>query len=514
MTTEITHSNNVIRVLSFSFDGCLFNLPFLNDTRLARDIVKSNQHLLSQIKKERDNYSETRVYIGSHRQSMLIDYLYSGADQGNKGSCFGRIQEIATALKANFDPFLLADIFEKLPDGKSYYTALKQLDKNNTYYDNGAQHNNTSNKQCNYQDKNKVIIVYAQVHKTAVENPGKKIVYDFYDGKQEILQVLNSFFSGNKNLIPSNVTLKLHQYGGNKIDKLDNLRPRFIGRLQGAGYIDRQYRKTVDTMVSSCKKNANFIDVTTGLDKTCFQQSLFTHLYLDAIEMASKEGNKPKKAYLAKQGLAVLDNLNYFQEKKKYSSEKLTHFIRETHAIIENPEEQQITQYKSFLSELNWERSAVKAVGFGALALLGASIATISATVAIASFGFLTPLSSLGIAIGTTLVVQSLSIITTLFGAGMFAVGAVFSYRAGQDLHLHSQMVDIAVKATAYAAMSKHGNTEERKDFLGDNSLDDSIWSNGSVSSPRKFDSSDVEVERTEQVPKDLDFSPIARNIT
>ena len=222
-----------IRVLSFDFDGCLFNINYIM-ARDNKDVIKYNEVLLKTISNDHHLYSKTITLVGSNRQSKTIDLCNSP----HKGSCFPAIKTISTHLKAELDSFLLADIHGDLPDGTSFDRAIDQ-----TYM---GPHTDW------WFDEHKVTILYAQMHRIATANPGEEIEFDFYDDRSDILLTLAEFYKAHPSLIPANVTLCLHQYAGQA--------PQHIHSIQGTGMIDGNYKETVKEMWAIARKGAKIPD--------------------------------------------------------------------------------------------------------------------------------------------------------------------------------------------------------------------------------------------------------------
>lgn len=228
------------RVLSFDFDGCLFNRDYI----FAKDkkVIEHNQAFLDKIKDENKNEDKGQYYdkvvclIGSNRQSKEFDdhnryVILMGHGLVDKGSCFPAIKEVSEYLGATLDPMLLADIFADLPDGEAY--------RRTTTPDYKGEHPRT------YFDASKVALLYAQIHKAAMDDPTAEIIFDFYDDKREILDGLIQFFKKYPELMPRNVTLGLNLYDGGEGGAL-------IEEFQGTGFIDSHYRQTVKDIINYC----------------------------------------------------------------------------------------------------------------------------------------------------------------------------------------------------------------------------------------------------------------------
>lgn len=218
-----------IRVLSFDFDGCLFHSNYIFSEQ--KDVVKSNHAFLNKIKEENKEFTKAYTFVGSNRQSFAIDIINSRS----KGSCFPAVKQVSDFLGTTLDTMLLADIYGDLPDGTSYARATNQ---------------NNQEKHSEWLfDETKATILYAQMHKIANENPNEEIVFDFYDDRGigaikpvDILEHLHNFYEKNQYLIPSNVTLRLHQYAGAEVTP--------IAQIKGTGFIDQNYRQTVKDLAA------------------------------------------------------------------------------------------------------------------------------------------------------------------------------------------------------------------------------------------------------------------------
>jgi hypothetical protein len=216
-----------IRVLSFDFDGCLFNLRYIDSEN--KDVITYNQPFLDSLKKENNKYTQSFAFIGSNRQSKEVDDM--NARPANKGSCFPAIQKVARYLGIKLDTFLLADIYGDLADGVSFAKAIeKPLDNLHASWTF---------------DETKATILYAQMHKMACAFPNEPIEFEFYDDRDDILNELQNFYSKHHHLIPENITLKLIQYAGNA--------PQNRATIKGTGFIDGNYRQTVKDMAEQAE---------------------------------------------------------------------------------------------------------------------------------------------------------------------------------------------------------------------------------------------------------------------
>jgi hypothetical protein len=225
-----------IGVFSFDMDYCLFNQSYCDDTDENKSVIAHNQNFLQTLKtKIKEDFLLSYTFLGSNRQSYARDYRnlpYSGR------SCFPEIREISRYLGTIFDPFLLADIFEGVFNGDSYQKALQAAIEK-------REPNETDHK--SWVDKNKVILIYAQIHKIANRHLHQEIQFHFYDDNPEILEKLRKFYQKNQDLIPHNLNLTLYQYAGDDI--------KHIVSIQGSGIIDKSYRLTIRNMLTQVNES-------------------------------------------------------------------------------------------------------------------------------------------------------------------------------------------------------------------------------------------------------------------
>ncbi|QEY52381.1 hypothetical protein [Legionella longbeachae] len=233
-----------IRITSFDFDGCLFHRNYANSEN--KDVIASNKIFLDTIKQENQNFTQTIAFIGSNRQSLNVDM----ANSFGKGSCFPAIKKVSDYLGCTFDPFILADIYGDLPSGTSYDRAIQFL--NRTY---SGDHSDW------IFDETKASLIYAQMHKAALENPTEEIIFDFYDDRgfgarspKDILEDLHEFFSQNPELVPPNVTLRLNHYAGGNVSQMDPIK----GKTNSI--IDVNYQQTVKDMAEITKQKDAYRD--------------------------------------------------------------------------------------------------------------------------------------------------------------------------------------------------------------------------------------------------------------
>lgn len=236
-----------LHVVSFDFDGCLFNNAYKEHYQMdqgmeglgqgnleERSVIHVNKPLLDRVKQAKPpsghSYSETIVMNGSNRQSHNSDATRSGIKSGKSRtteSSFEAIDKVSKYLGGTLDTFLLADVYGNKSPGAAHQEAL----------------NNNTKTHADWQvDNYKITIIYAQVHKIASENPGREIHFDFYDDDARVLRALDKYFQENPDKLPEKVNLRLNQY---KPDKTEEIKTKCI---QGTGKTDNDYAQTVRNM--------------------------------------------------------------------------------------------------------------------------------------------------------------------------------------------------------------------------------------------------------------------------
>jgi len=232
-----------IRVLSFDFDGCLFNnkypvIPASLRLRSNTKVILANQTFLDSIKEENKTFEKVVTYTGSARQSKGIDDANS--ELNNTESCFIAIEVISKYLEATFDNFLMADIYGNLNAGTSFNRATDK-----SYRDSHS---------ASIYDHTKFTLLYAQIHKISEQYPEDEITFDFYDDRGcgdiqpiDVLEDLQTYFTESPNLLPDNVTLCLKHYSGGQVTLLSS--------IKGTGCVDINYRKTIKDIA---KKSLGF----------------------------------------------------------------------------------------------------------------------------------------------------------------------------------------------------------------------------------------------------------------
>ena len=277
-----------IRALSFDFDGCIFHSRYRwrwNDIspENTNQVIDKNKSFLDKLKKENVSFNEAIVFVGSLRQSEYLDDLNSARlNKPNLAteSCFSAIRKICQHLAPiTLDKFLLDDAFCNRKDGETFDQAIAGLDETQSNFLQKVTQNKYSVQLI--ADKSKLLILYAQMHKIAKNNPDKRILFDFYDdkgtivSKQEkklLLDDLHVYFGQYPEMIPSNVTLQLNHYTGK------NVTPYSL--IQGSGSIDTNYRNTIKRIAHAVPQFAPF------------EISAVQHITPNKLRLLTKEKSK------------------------------------------------------------------------------------------------------------------------------------------------------------------------------------------------------------------------------
>lgn len=231
----------IIRGIGFDFDGSLA----VRDQK--GNIIEVNGALLDSIKAENNKYEKTVVFCASNRQSASDD-LYNAKVNGN-GSCYIQIKEVSDYLEAEFDPFLLADLYNDLESGTTFKQACSLL---NDYDYDEEKFNNTKQPEW-LRDESKLSLLLAQIHKLASENPNDEIEFFFYDDRQDILDALSEFFKDKKNwqYLPKNLKA-LHLVPYPPIENKENNTPLSYEPIRGTGKIRFDFVRMIKKMATAC----------------------------------------------------------------------------------------------------------------------------------------------------------------------------------------------------------------------------------------------------------------------
>ncbi|MCW8400245.1 hypothetical protein OQJ26_15780 [Legionella sp. PATHC038] len=271
-----------IRVLSFDFDGCLFNTAYSNapytnfDKHLTDAVLIHNEKFLEQLRHENERFSQVIAMIGSNRQSFAIDILNRGFLQSFKGSCCSAIQTVCNYLHVDFNPLLLADLYNSLEPGTAYQLIMDEI-KSGKWIDGGA----LEHKECPV-DQFKVPLIFAQMQEAAAKNPDEQIIFDFYDDRHDILASLQEFYSSHPHTIPKNVLLRLNHY--------DGAEPTLKEVLVGEGTVLNNYPEIVVNMLDNLwKHNDIAMEIKSNRNKPEMLQPVMQSAQFDSSD-AVEEG--------------------------------------------------------------------------------------------------------------------------------------------------------------------------------------------------------------------------------
>ncbi len=228
-------------VFSIDADNCLFSEAYMFANHKARidkgygyytwpkelrskaqqeNMIPTSEKLRKHIAKILQNHRSKPIFsVGSNRQSQGIDQTNS--DEHQTASIFTALPQFAESITKDYviNKLLLSDIFNNVVEGTNFDYFLSGLE-------------------CPF-DKDKLLLIYAQVHRIASQYPNsKKIHFHFYDDQMEILKGLESFFMDYPSFLPKNVSLNLHFYDGTAM-------PSNFKQIDGVGKVDRQYIASV-----------------------------------------------------------------------------------------------------------------------------------------------------------------------------------------------------------------------------------------------------------------------------
>lgn len=272
----------VLYAVSLDADGCVYNKRYLNEileklqnilvvTADYKDtLIDNNRLLFNELYNTITTLqpSKMKLMVGSARQSRRIDFptemklpittmIMAIRDQINT-----HLQKINFPLECSVDTYLLSDTFGETRIGKNFELACN---KDSPLANAGLRSIFKTAKAANSDtifsdwvfDASKISIVYAQIHRLASQNPDDKIIYEFVDDREDIINPLFSFFQKNPDLIPNNVTINFHLYG--RVESITNeILSDVKDPIQGTGIIDHNYHETILQMARSISSNSDF----------------------------------------------------------------------------------------------------------------------------------------------------------------------------------------------------------------------------------------------------------------
>ncbi|HHF7374169.1 hypothetical protein [Legionella bozemanae] len=212
-----------IKIASIDWDGCLSHASYQTavkadfhnkpeERRKFPDLcIEHNPLLINKLKELGIN----KIMVGSNRQDIRGDssdtYVREKETIYQTGSSYPNLQEIATHIGAEFDTFLLGDLYSGLEPGATHKAAIAlQKDYN---YPPDFKCATEGKKVSEWEfEKNKISLIYAQIQKLALQHPNDEVEYTFFDDRKEILEAIENFFRANPEMIPGNVKIKTYRY--------------------------------------------------------------------------------------------------------------------------------------------------------------------------------------------------------------------------------------------------------------------------------------------------------------
>jgi hypothetical protein len=274
--------NKAVHVYSIDSDDCInpTNRELINKVRNGEESSKlpishyleennlfdTNQHG-QLIKHINSTVGKKILYSGSNRQS-ISDELGNTVLKKNKLSFF-ILSDLAKKLNMDFNKLLMADINYNRSPGKSYKIGLEKIAEIHKKENVKVL---TDENPLALAGRDKVFLLYAQMHDVAIKHPNIPIVFEFFDDKkEEIIDILGKFYSENPYLIPKNITLQLHHYvtrqertvNTSKVSTSNNANSgssqyktvstfsKDLHSIQGKGLADTEFRMTIQAIIDA-----------------------------------------------------------------------------------------------------------------------------------------------------------------------------------------------------------------------------------------------------------------------
>jgi hypothetical protein len=248
-----------INVCSISLENCFFHTDYYKSYRANKTtaIIDCNTEFFDHFAATpRDQFKEIIFMNGSLRQSYPADefclVVKHPLEPGMliSESCFTALPSIANYATSRIDKvcmlddYLLVDTFCNLEEGQTFRAGVKKLadDKFEAKELEGICVN----------DKSKVILLYAQMHHSAVRFKNNVIQFDFYSGDFQELQNIYIFFINHRVMKPHNVFLNLFLYTTKPLTTAKTVEQKFhVDNYQGCS-IDFDYKINLKIMLQAC----------------------------------------------------------------------------------------------------------------------------------------------------------------------------------------------------------------------------------------------------------------------
>lgn len=203
-------------------------------------LYETHKNFFDQLKWEtaQAGYQQAVMVNGSMLQDHRSDITNH---QSNKcGSIFPALDDISSRLTMQ-DPqlewavenYLLADTCAKLEAGMSWQQAVI----NKPHHPHALAVRDTS----------KLVMLYTHLHKIAYDFHSADIDFDVYDEHPENIHLLHAFFSENPDLIPQNISLRLHI--------LHDKKQEALLPIQGANSMEKNYHDGCRKMLAAAGMN-------------------------------------------------------------------------------------------------------------------------------------------------------------------------------------------------------------------------------------------------------------------
>ena len=238
--SEVNPEEGTVLAVSIDFDGAYSRLT--SPCVTLKELVEYNPMLYLFCIEKIEQHGKLIVLTGSNRQSPDIDYT-NLILKGKHGSCFDALRYFTYTLgeKASFDTITTSDVIRGLPMGSTIERYLKEVElykearlgkrppeeEEEDYlltiadatmlHENPNIHDLFEREVNTFIDKNKIMLIYLQMHRIASQFPTSNIIFSFFDDEIEIFDALSNFFNQYKVWIPYNLRLDLHRYSEDTI---------------------------------------------------------------------------------------------------------------------------------------------------------------------------------------------------------------------------------------------------------------------------------------------------------
>lgn len=243
-----------VRVNAIDHDGC-FGIQYMDSSL----ITEYHTAVIELLRKDRSHHIDY-VVSSSNRQSRLIDCENAIHNQNNLA--LPVVRAFANALNAHHDPILLADITAMKKPGYTLSKLKEDARKSQiALFDKIPNDNQLS--QLSALDRtgfclsdDKVNIIYAIAHRTAIQHPNALITLNIFDDLTEsVLNPLMGFYLANTSMLPHHIECNFYHYNTAQSDysHSTDLSPTLLAVIKGTGKQDAEYYKTVSIMEKIAK---------------------------------------------------------------------------------------------------------------------------------------------------------------------------------------------------------------------------------------------------------------------